>query len=54
MQLEPSLKQLGMLGTGRDIIAKEGVKGLVSGAFVDCDRPHARADCLILIPSAGA
>lgn len=31
IQLDPKLKALGMLGTGRDIVAKEGVKGLATG-----------------------
>ncbi|BGP14672.1 mitochondrial phosphate carrier protein [Rhodosporidiobolus nylandii] len=31
MQLEPQLKQLGMVGTTRSIIAEEGVRGLATG-----------------------
>jgi solute carrier family 25 (mitochondrial phosphate transporter), member 3 len=31
IQLDPTMKKLGMLGTGRDILAKEGPKGLLTG-----------------------
>ncbi|GAA5951087.1 hypothetical protein JCM8115_005050 [Rhodotorula mucilaginosa] len=31
IQLDPSLKKLGMVGTGRHIIAEEGIRGLATG-----------------------
>lgn len=31
MQLEPSLSKLGQLGTAREIVAKEGIRGLATG-----------------------
>ncbi|GAA5836223.1 hypothetical protein JCM9279_002233 [Rhodotorula babjevae] len=31
MQLEPQLKKLGMVGTGRSIVAEEGLRGLATG-----------------------
>jgi len=31
IQLDPSLARLGMVGTGRQIVAEEGMRGLATG-----------------------